>query len=166
MTGAPLQAHGLADLAAAVASAHQVEGVGASPAAVDELVDRLRARGWSRRNVERLVGVAVEPVVVWRPRLVSGRGGSPAPLPRTEPVHLVVVAVDAIERPTDHFWCEPYGATLSVAACLRRQGAEQAPRRVRWQHSGGSRTRFERCAECALGRQVAAAVGAVAEPVA
>lgn len=64
--------------------------------------------------------------------------------------------------PTDRFRCVPLAATLPASDCLRRQ--ERANGRLKvantWGYGGGHRakTDFSMCADCELGRSVAAAV--------
>ena len=151
---AALAAHGVDDLVASVARAHAVADVGASADATGELLARLADRGWSRRNAERLLGLAVE----LPPAPPTARRAPSAPPPKTEPVHLVVLPVESITGARDMFRCEPYAAHVSAGTCMARQHAELTPRRVRWQHNGAARVRFPRCADCELGRRVAALV--------
>lgn len=147
-----LASHGLVDLAEAVAEAHHVASVFDSQEAAEELILWLVEWGWSRRNAERAVGVdPPPPVVVASPT----RRPLPAPLPPAEPVHLVVVSIEAIASARDIFHCPPYAARLSAGSCVARQTSEHEPKRVRWQHSGGARQRFMACLDCAVGRRVA-----------
>lgn len=82
------------------------------------------------------------------------------------PKPLAFVAVEAITSPRDHFRCIPYGATMSARVCVRRQVLHgqrvsrhptghvdllSAPGKYRAQE-----LYMGRCADCALGRAVAA----------
>lgn len=120
-------------------------------AAVTALLDDLRKEGLARCADRRWFFV------------------QPAPL-KSEPVRLVVVPVEKLTSPTQHFKCVPYDATITAKVCLDRQADEQGDYFKRLdgkklpRTSSASRAQQTGrvtgvCRDCALGRAVAERVG-------
>lgn len=77
------------------------------------------------------------------------------------PAALDIIPVSRLTDRAQHFRCEPYHCTMTAGACVDRQA-----RRARVHSAGGSKVRYIECVDCALGREVAARVPAVARTLA
>lgn len=139
----------------------------ASEAGLDVVRTALLERGWSARNVERLLHVApaIAPAAVpLAPREPPREAPNPA---AAQPVHLRVLPVEDVRALEEHFRCEPYHATISARACVARQtGSQRSWNEVR--AATGSRAiehrgvglHFTRCTRCPVGKRIADAVKA------
>lgn len=116
------------------------------------ILKRRRHEAFSRRRHVR--PLRIEHVIPW--------DGAPA-----KP--LVRLPIAELRDPGDHFWCEPYRATVPARACLMRQRLHgSAIRYGDWNRVGiGERDRvpmgkgarmldYGKCKDCPLGREVAA----------
>jgi hypothetical protein len=67
-----------------------------------------------------------------------------------------LLPVEALTRPKHRFRCEPYRATMTAEACVRRQ--DTAAEQVQEEHSQQVKDRllgdYEKCLRCPVGDQI------------
>jgi hypothetical protein len=93
---------------------------------------------------------------------VSSRS-SKRQLPVTQPVALVVVAVEELTSSAERFRCPHYHAVLRAGDCLSRQETMEVDREARRSTPERPPVMFLRCADCPTGRTVAARLSAVVQ---
>lgn len=73
-------------------------------------------------------------------------------------MNLMPLPIYSITSPADLFRCVPYSATITARTCTERQ--EQHGKAIPVGYGARSARDYGRCANCALGRDVAGRVGA------